>query len=336
MPSRLTESGEAPSALTVQDGPDDTTLQHFTSPTFDAVDYLNNALPSLSLPSAAQIQATKSSRLNEISPQTQTLLSKINAQNVRLSNTLTRLTDEILRSGSRLAYEVEILRGDTIGLSEILTDGLQKDIDQFIIDEPLPEAEAVSDNLSTSKPVPDPEYLSQLRMLHRVRTRLEEVVNTFGKAMEWPLPPSELSITSSFISVSGPDAGSESHSREEKGQEVAKQLRSQITDLLEKDGGGIAGLEAASKQVQVLRSLSRVWKGTAEERARARFVDSLEKLVEDRRTMIESSSQTQRQSDSSRSSSQTRMDPKTRRDAVSSGGGLFRNLQRLRDEIYLE
>jgi hypothetical protein len=33
-----------------------------------------------------------------------------------------QLTDEILRSGGRLAYEVEVLRGETIGLSETLTE----------------------------------------------------------------------------------------------------------------------------------------------------------------------------------------------------------------------
>lgn len=336
MPSKLAEPGESKNLSNTQDGPEDTTLEVFANPSFDAVSYLNNALPSLSLTVPISNQTPRSNRLADVSSQTQTLLSQINAQNVRLSKTLTRLTDEILRSGSRLAYEVEILRGDTIGLSEILTERLQNDINQFIVEEPPPDTETAADSVLTPKPVPDPEYLSQLRMLSQVRTRLEEVVNTFGQAMEWPLPPSELSITSSLISVSGPDAGSESHSREEKGQEVAKQLRSQITSLLEKDGGGIAGVEAASKQVQVLRSLAQVWKGTAEERARNRFVDGLEKLVEDRRTIIESSSQSQRQGDESRSSSRTGLDQKNRRDAVSSGGGLFRNLQRLRDEIYLE
>lgn len=336
MPSRLSGSEGAQNAAATANKPGDTALEAFTDSTFDAVAYLNNALPSLSLTSPTQTQAARSSRLNDASSNTQALISRINAQHVRLSNTLTQLTDEILRSGSRLAYEVEILRGDTIGLFETLTDGLQKDIELFVLNEPSTEAGKVAESSETSKSVQDPEALSQLRMLTQVRTRLEEAVNTFGQAMEWPLPPSELSLTSSFISVSGPDAGPDSHSREEKGQEIAKQLRTQIITLLEQDGGGIIGVEAASKQVQILRNLSQVWKGTAEERARTRFVDSLEKLVEDRRTILEGALQSQRQADDSRSGSRMGRDQTGRRDAVSSGGGLFRNFQRLREEIYLE
>ncbi|KAL9622393.1 MAG: hypothetical protein Q9160_003236 [Pyrenula sp. 1 TL-2023] len=336
MPSRLSSSEGAQNAATSALQPEVATVEAFTDSTFDAVAYLNDALPSLSLISPTQTQAARTSRLNDASSNMQALLSRINAQHVRLTNTLTQLTDEILRSGSRLAYEVEILRGDTIGLSETLTDGLQNEIEQFIVDEPSAESEKEAHNSSTLKAVKDPEALSQLRVLSQVRTRLEEVVNTFGQAMEWPLPPSKLSLTSSFISVSGPDAGPDSHSREEKGQEIAKQLKSQITTLLEQNGGGIIGVEAASKQVQILRNLSQVWKGTAEERARTRFVDGLEKLVEDRRTIVEGSLQSQRHADDLRSGSRTGEDQKGRRDAVSSGGGLFRNLQRLREEIYLD
>jgi hypothetical protein len=35
--------------------------------------------------------------------------------------------------------------------------------------------------------------------LNQVRSRLEDVVQTFGDAMSWPLPPSELTFSSSVL-----------------------------------------------------------------------------------------------------------------------------------------
>ena len=69
--------------------------------------------------------------LNEVSIQAQTLLSKLNSQTTRLSNTLTQATDEIVRSSGRLAYEVELLRGEAIGLSETLGNDLKKEFEVF-------------------------------------------------------------------------------------------------------------------------------------------------------------------------------------------------------------
>jgi len=71
------------------------------------------------------------------------------------------------------------------------------------------------------------------------------------------------------------------HSTEEKGQQVSKKLRDEIADLLI-GGDPVDGIEAAAKRVEELKDLAAVWKGTAEEKARARFVESLAKLVEDR------------------------------------------------------
>src|SRR6202012_2923462 len=68
----------------------------------------------------------------DLSSQTQDLLSQLNAHTTRLSAILTQLTDDILRSGGRLAYQVEVLRGETIGLTETLTDGLKDDITRFV------------------------------------------------------------------------------------------------------------------------------------------------------------------------------------------------------------
>ncbi|KAL1877660.1 hypothetical protein Plec18167_004626 [Paecilomyces lecythidis] len=340
----------------------DPALKHFADPSFDPVDLINDALPPLVLASS-QAHAARSSDsvpLSELSSQTQSLLSQWSAQNVRLSNILTQLTDEILRSSGRLAYEVEVLRGEALGLSDALTESLHGDIQKFVPEglaenlaqtnitkgtansTDLEETEDDQAKQKNGEAVSDPEYITKLRTLGQVRSRLEDVVHLFGEAMEWQLPPSELSIASSFISVSAPEPpGWESHSQEEKGQEIARKLRGEITELLDSDGGGEAGLEAARKRVEKMRELATVWKGSVEERARNRFVDGLENMVEDRRKVLERQlKERERRDEPRRQRSQRKnrssMDQGRDDDSGGPAGGLFRNLQRLRDEIYLE
>lgn len=323
----------------------------FTSPTFDPADYLNDALPPLTL-AATQPNASRapgSVPLADLSTQVQSLVSAVNAQNVRHSASLTQVTDEILRGGGRLAYEVEVLRGETIGLADMLGEGLRGDIGRFVPEGGLGRNDGdgdgeddmdvkAEDGEEGEEKKNDPDYISKLRTLNQVRSRLDEVVHTFGDAMEWPLPPSELSLTSSFISVSAPDPSPEAHSLEQKGQETMQKLRAEVTDLLDSNGGGQAGLDAASRRVDAIRLLANVWKGTAEEKARNRFVDGLARIVEDRRRVLESSlgggsgvgaveggpAQQQQQRGHQRQVSE------------GPGGGIFKNLQRLREEIYLE
>jgi len=277
-------------------------FQPFLNPSFDPADYLNATLPSLQ--SSNTSPAKGGVPLAELSTQTQTLLSQLSAHTTRLTTTLTQLTDEILRSGSRLAYEVEVLRGETIGLSEALTEGLQDDVAKFVpngleqnlVRRPSRTVEtngnrSRSSTVTTPRlPVPvqeptslvdDPPYITQLRTLTLVRSRLDTVIKTFGEAMAWTFPPSEVSVTSSFLSVSAPEPGSEMHSVEEKGQQVSKKLREEIADLLI-GGDPVDGIEAAAKRVEELKDLAIVWKSTAEERARVKFIESLAKLVEDR------------------------------------------------------
>ena len=275
----------------------DPSLQPFLDPSFSPADYLNVTLPSLQTSGRGGGMP-----LAELSTQTQTVLSQLSAHTTRLTTTLTQLTDEILRSGSRLAYEVEVLRGETLGLSEALTEGLQEDVVKFVpngLDQDLArkqsrvlEANRTRRRSSTitapkspiregSPPVADPPYITKLRTLTLVRERLDTVIKTFGDAMEWTFPPSEVSVSSSFLSVSAPEPGSDMHSTEEKGQQVSKKLRDEISDLLIR-GDPIDGIEAAAKRVEELKDLVTVWKGTAEERGRVKFVDSLAKLVEDR------------------------------------------------------
>ncbi|KAE8445157.1 hypothetical protein EG329_013653 [Mollisiaceae sp. DMI_Dod_QoI] len=279
----------------------DPALQAFLNPSFDPAEYLNATLPSLQS-SNASYSARGNVPLAELSTQTQTLLSHLSAHTTRLTTTLTQLTDEILRSGSRLAYEVEILRGETLGLSEALTEGLQEDVvkfvpgglDQELVRKPSRATETNghrrrSSTITAPKTpireeppaIVDPPYIQQLRTLTLVRSRLETVIKTFGDAMAWTFPPSEVSVTSSFLSVSAPEPGSDMHSTEEKGQQVSKKLRDEIADLLIGEDP-VEGIEAAAKRVEELKELAVVWKGTAEEKARTKFVDSLAKMVEDR------------------------------------------------------
>jgi len=324
-------------------------LRPFLQPTFDPVDYLNATLPSLALHSASSRtskQATAVS-LAELSSQTQTLLSQLNAHTARLSATLTQLTDDILRSGGRLAYEVEVLRGETIGLSEALTDGLRQDIVKFLPRGVNLESKESSDTTasfvdetttkditnepsmpSATVPVADsPLCISHLRTLALVRSRLESVIKVFGEAMQWTLPPSEVSLASSLISVSAPEPGSDSHSREEKGWEFAENLRNEIADLIAGSDEEESGHKAAMSRIQALRDLAQVWKGTAEEKARIKFVESLVRLAEDRQKALDSAvSQRQRGARSGMAQKQTR----------EKGGGFLENLQRMRGNIYLE
>lgn len=282
----------------------DPALQSFLNSSFDPADYLNSTLPPLQS-SNTPSTSKNSVPLAELSTQTQTLLSHLSAHTTRLTATLTQLTDEILRSGSRLAYEVEVLRGETLGLSEALTEGLHDDVTKFVPgglenelarrpmkpgdlhDAPRTRSATVlipktpvAEDTSNSKII-DPPYITQLRTLTLVRSRLDTVIKTFGEAMEWTFPPSEVSVTSSFLSVSAPEPGSEAHSTEERGQQVSQKIHDEIADLLNgKDP--FDGIEAAARRVQDLKELAQVWKGTAEERARSKFVETLAKMVEDR------------------------------------------------------
>ena len=123
MPARVLQESSPTSIVTLGD---DRSLQHFTNTTFDSVSFLNDSLPSLSLTSTLQpeLARSKNASLQEVSTQTQGFLTRVNAQNIRYASALSQLTDEILRSGSRLVYEVEVLRGDAIALHESLTDTL--------------------------------------------------------------------------------------------------------------------------------------------------------------------------------------------------------------------
>ncbi|KAK2038624.1 hypothetical protein LZ31DRAFT_559436 [Colletotrichum somersetense] len=280
-------------------------LQDFLDPSFDPAAYLNANLPPLQHGSNhASRSGSQTVPLAELSNEAQALLSQLNIHTTRLSGTLTQLTDDILRSGSRLAYEVELLRGETLSLAETMNETLQEDIKKFApdgleqgaTDQTAPKVAsgegrresvgiAKADDGGTAaegEAVTEPPYIQQLRTLTVVRSRLDTVIKTFGDAMEFVFPPSELSVSSSFLSVSAPDPGAEQHSTEEKGQQVLQKLRDEISQLLNKSEDPVKGIEKAAQRIEELKELNQVWKGTAEEKGRTRFIESLAKMVEDR------------------------------------------------------
>ena len=333
----------------------DPALQPFLDPSFDPTQYLNATLPSLKTPNPSQ-STNASVPLAELSTQTQTLLSQLSAHTTRLTTTLTQLTDEILKSGSRLAYEVEVLRGETLGLSETLIEGLRDDVEHFVpgglestlakkpvksVDTnvtsrrrsstlltprtPMTPKSPFKEDVPIDKPA-EPPYIEKLRTLTLVRERLDTVVKIFGDAMEWTFPPSEVSVSSSFLSVSAPEPGSDMNSTEEKGKQVSKKLKDEVADLLMGEDP-VEGIEAAAKKVEELKELAMVWKGTAEEKARMRFVESLAKMVEDRhRDLLREAEQ----SNQSPKLSSEALPASSGGDRITGGYGFISQLQKLR------
>lgn len=269
-------------------------LKPFLSPSFDPASFLNSSLPPLQQRAASA--SVEGSGVAELSTQAQALLNQLNAHTTRLSNTLTSLTDDILRSGSRLAYEVELLRGETLSLTETMQETLQGEIENFVPGgiqpgtEPKKDSGANEDDdqktteteVETTGDAEDPQYVKQLQTLTLVRERLESVIRTFGDAMEFVFPPSELSVGSSFLSVSAPEPGSQQQSSEDKGQEVLKNLREEISGLLSSSEDPVEGIAQAAQRIEELKTLTSVWKGTAEEKGRNKFIEGLAKMVEDR------------------------------------------------------
>ncbi|KAM0253856.1 hypothetical protein ACHAQJ_007140 [Trichoderma viride] len=290
-------------------------LQVFLNPSFDPIAYINAGLPPLAQKSPAATSNPNAVPLAELATQAQTLLSQLDAHTSRLSDTLTQITDDILRSGSRMSYEVEMLRGEALSLEELLFEKLADQINMFVPgglkkegdakeegekkqNEEERQKDAVEEDRqgSEAKAVskakaeaghqvgagPEPESIKQLRTLTLVRERLDSVIKIFGDAMEFTFPPSEVSVSSGFLSVSAPEPGSDLQSSEEKGQQVLKKLRDEISALLNNRDDPVAGIEKAAERIEQLKELTTVWTGTAEERGRTKFIESLAKMVEDK------------------------------------------------------
>ena len=320
----------------------DEALQPFLQTQFDPADYLNATLPSLTFSNPTKDRVS----LADLSTQTQALISQLNVQTSRLTNPLNQLTDDILRSGSRLAYQVEMLRGETAGLTDALNTSLQPDIALFAPGNLQQPTQLEKDDVSpeqTAESTPgqpiEPDYISKLRTLVMVRQRLDSVIKVFGEAMAWPIAPSDL-VTSSFISVSAPSAGGpeETRNREEKAKEHAQKLRDDITQTLQSAVSAEEGITAAISRIDGLRDLATVWKGTAEEKARARQIDSLEKIVEDEQKALARKADAKKRTASPAAVDYRNNSPSeaTRTSNQGSGYGFMNNLRRIKDEIYLD
>jgi hypothetical protein len=347
---RLSRNGAPSSSHT-----SDPFLKGFLGPSFDAADYFNSSLPPLK--GAGPTSSTSKSGkppvpLVDLSSQTQTLLSHLDAHTTRMSNTLTQLTDEILRSGSRLAYEVELLRGETLGFAETITEVLRADIERFVpggledAADPVPAEELAQSSLPRAADeasslgakagrhaAREPPYIRQLRTLTLVRERLDSVIKTFGEAMDFVFPPSEVSVGSSFLSVSAPEPGKDHQSSEEKGKEVLKSWREEISKLLADPDDAIKGIEKATERIEHLKELSTVWKGTAEEKGRLRFVESLARMVEDRHRELLRDLETTMKTDVSTKAARAEFADMSSSKGTTGGYGLISQLQKIRSGL---
>ncbi|KOS22611.1 hypothetical protein ESCO_001939 [Escovopsis weberi] len=274
-------------------------LQNFLDPAFDPASYINATLPPLAPPKSGPGRQQAGAPLAEVSSEAQALLLQLNTHTTRLSGVLTQLADEILRSGSRLAYEVELLRGEALSLEETMTEKLQGEIEMFVpggLRGQQKQQQQQKEEEGQGDAGRDPVFIEQLHTLTLVRARLDSVIKTFGEAMEFVFPPSEISLSSGFLSVSAPEPGSTQQSSEEKGHEVLKALREEVSGLLHRSEDPVQGIERAAERVQGLKELATVWKGTAEEKGRARFIEGLAKMVEDRhRNLLREAEQTRRE-----------------------------------------
>lgn len=326
----------------------DPSLRPFLSSTFSPIDYLNSTLPSTT--TTKQQQPAPS--LSAIASQTQSHISTLNAQTTRLSTTLTGLTDDILRTSSRLAYEVELLRGEALSLADSLSSrgNLHESIRKFVpegLDKASQSPETphtppktrhssqeqilpLKRNAHDQPRTPDasfasePEALPQLRTLMHVRAQLQTVIQRFNLALSFPLPPSLLATTtSSLISVSPPN---QDRDLESKGQAALSRLRQEVLDLLADAEGRGGGVDRARERVGELREICELWKGTGEEKARLRWVDGLELMVDDE---IQKKDEGRRKGAGGRETSAVR----GQGDVGGSGPGFLR---RLREEIYLD
>ncbi|UKZ64573.1 uncharacterized protein TrAtP1_005787 [Trichoderma atroviride] len=296
-------------------------LQAFLNPSFDPISYINANLPPLAQKSPVPTSNPNAVPLAELATQSQTLLTQLDAHTTRLSDTLTQITDDILRSGSRMSYEVEMMRGEALSLEELLFEKLAEEIKLFVPGGLKKEGEAKEEGEKKQSEEEkhkerkdsvaedgkeleakaatkaeagagagtgagavgkEPDSIKQLRTLTLVRERLDSVIKTFGDAMEFTFPPSEVSVSSGFLSVSAPEPGSELQSSEEKGQQVLKKLREEISTLLNNKDDPVSGIEKAAERIEKLKELTTVWTGTAEEKGRTKFIESLAKMVEDR------------------------------------------------------
>ncbi|KAF2864338.1 hypothetical protein K470DRAFT_253999 [Piedraia hortae CBS 480.64] len=290
----------------------DPTTAPFLTANFEASTYWNSLLPNTTKGTGNSINAP----LPEISSTLQSTLSQLNAQTVRVSNTLNTQADEIIRSGGRLEYEVDVLRGEVGSLEEMMG-ALEGDVGIFL---------GGKDTSEKGEQGEQDETMARLKQLTTVRARLESVIKLFGDAMAWPLPPP--STNQFLLSVSAPEDTAKQKEGEEKAKVWVEALEREIDEVVDTPGKGI---QVAEERVARLRDLAGVWKGTPEERERLKIAERLEKRVEQKK----GSSRQQKESGKSGNHSRPptkRTTSKTERE----GHGFLQNLRNLTNEFYVD
>lgn len=129
----------------------------------------------------------------------------------------------------------------------------------------------------------------------------------------------------SVVSVSAaPSHADADATLETRAQAALAALRREVLEMLERGDG-----EAAAARVRELRDVCGVWKGTGEERARGRWVDGLEAVVED-------GGEGRGKAGGSRPRLEDREGSAVRGGESGASGAGPGFLRRLRDEIYME
>ncbi|PWW71777.1 hypothetical protein C7212DRAFT_230854 [Tuber magnatum] len=253
----------------------DPLLKPFLSPAFSPSAYLNSTLPPLlpppNLNPAGTPRPVNAEPLSTLSSKTTTLLSTLDLQTQTLISTLQSQADEILRLAPRLGYEVDLLRSDAVSLAASLNGDLDGCVRELRLGEGEEGGEVGKEELRV---------LEKLRMLSRVRSRLEDVVKVFGHAMDWTLegpgeaegagqdnlaPPSTDPIPrtpSPIRALRGAKKMSGSHP---------------VEDVLYHLSTG--DLDGARRKVAELRELCKIFEGTVEGPARKAVVEALEGRV---------------------------------------------------------
>lgn len=109
---------------------------------------------------------------------------------------------------------------------------------------------------------------------------------------------------------------------ESRGQAALAGLKQEVLEMLER-----GDMAAAKARVQELRDVCEIWKGTGEERARGKWVDGLEAIVEDGEGRGKAGGRPRLE----------KREGSAVRGVEASGSGAGPGfLRRLRDEIYME
>ncbi|RPA89858.1 hypothetical protein L873DRAFT_1754602 [Choiromyces venosus 120613-1] len=268
----------------------DPLLKPFLSPTFSPSTYLNTTLPPLLPPSSLNPSTSKSSStststttpaqpLSTLSSTTTTLLSTLDLQTQTLLSALQSQTDDLLRLAPRLGYEVELLRSDVVSLGSKLNGELE-----VCVKELQPREVAEGEGGEEAK------VLEKLRMLARVRARLEDVVRIFGHAMDWTLEgpgdPDDSDHTATAagaenLALPTTDPLPRTPSPIRALRRVKKSSASHpVEEVLYHLSTG--DLDGARRKVAELRELCALFEGTVEGPARNAVVEALEgKIAEE-------------------------------------------------------